>query len=365
MSPNNLQDRLRPLVERPGPFVSLYLNTEAASATGPEELDLRWRALRDRASESGAGDDALGVLDGIVSGSHTRGEGLVAFVAGDELAFRRHLDAPVADNVRVGALPHLVPLLDWEQDHPRYAVVLSDRVGADIHLVGGERDDETVSVEGDEDASKVNPRAQSERRYQNRVENTWEANAKQVADQLATIARREVLDFVIVAGDVRAVQFLQENLVQEVDAIAVELQSEPGSIDDIKEELETSAAAYTARTTKELVEKFQEERGQQDLAVEGLEPTIGALRMAQVDTLLLSLDSMDGSAWFSPSDLTQAALKKSTLVDIGLDDVQEARLIDVLVRAALGTGAKIRILPSLPQDQLPAEGVGGILRYTV
>lgn len=368
MSSRSAREHLRSLVERPGPgpVISLYLATEVSSETGAEELELRWRALREQASAEGADEAGLETLDGVVAGSHTSGEGLVAFVAADELAFRRHLGAPIGDRVAVGALPQLVPLLDWEQDHPRFAVVLSDRTGAEIHVVGGDRGDEALSVEGDEDPiRKVQPGGWSQRRYQNRAENTWEANAMMVADELATIAHSERIDFVMIAGDVRAVQFLSEHLVPEVESIAFEIDTEPRSLEEIQGELEAAAAAYTAQTTRVLLEKFQEERGQQDLAVEGAEATLEALRMAQVDTLLVSTGIEDGSAWFAPSDLTQAALSKSTLTDIGLDDVHEARLVDVLIRSALGTGARVRVLPVLPKDQVPNQGIGAILRYTV
>jgi peptide subunit release factor 1 (eRF1) len=366
MNARSALDHVRSLVERPGPFVSLYLDTQAASESGTEQLELRWRSLREQASAEDAGDDALAALDQVVHGSHRRGHGLAAFAAGSSVAFRRHLSAPIDDLVAVGPLPHLVPLLDWAQDHPRYAVVLADRTGAEIHVVGGHSDDETVSVEGDDDPiRKVQPGGWSQRRYQARAENTWEANAKQVADELASITRSERIDFVILAGDVRAIAFLNDNLVQEVESIAFQMDTEPHSVDDIKDELEAAAAAYTARTTKALVERFNEERGQRDLAVEGAEATLEALRMGQVETLLLSSGSGAGPAWFSASDLTQVASTKATLTGVGLDDLQETPLVDVLLRAALGTGAGIRILPALPQDELPAQGVGAILRYTV
>lgn len=233
-------------------------------------------------------------------------------------------------------------------------------------MIGGERDDETVSVEGDEEPiRKVQPGGWSQRRYQNRAENTWEANAKQVADRLADIARSEPLAFVVVAGDVRAVQFLRDNLVPEVEPIAFEIDSGLSSLDELREDLERAAASYEAQTTKTLLERFQEERGQQDRAVEGAEATLAALRMAQVDTLLVNPDSVSGSAWFATSDLTQAALERGSLMDMGLDDVEEAPLVDVLVRGALGTGAGVRIVPSPGDEQLPSDGVGGILRYTV
>jgi peptide subunit release factor 1 (eRF1) len=354
---------LRALIERDGPFLSVYLNTEAASETGPEEIGLRWRALAGEAAAAGASEDALAAVETIVGDAHQKGDGLVAFVAGSSLELRRFLPSPIADCVRFGPLPFLSPYIEWQQDHPRYAVVLSDRIGAEINLVGGFDVDENVSVDGiEEPLTKVNPGGWSQRRYQQRAENTWEANAKEVARELANIASEEEIAFVVLAGDVRARTFVRDNL--SIDLPLVEVDSEPVvSIDEIRDHIESAVAAYVGQSTKQILEKFQEERGQDDLAVEGVDATLKALRISQVDTLLLSRDAVDQTAWFTTSDLTQAALDKGPLTDLGIGDVAEADAGDVLVRTALGTGARVAILPALDGDHGPADGAGALLRF--
>lgn len=354
---------LRDLIERDGPFLSVYLNTEAARENGPEEIALRWRALADEATAAGAPPEALTAVEPIVADAHLKGDGLVAFVSGSKLELRRFLPSAIPDYVRFGPLPYLVPYIEWQQDNPRYAIVLSDRIGAEINIVGGFEVDENVEVDGlEEPLTKVNPGGWSQRRYQQRAENTWEANAKEVAAELANIASDEDIEFLVIAGDVRSRTFLQENLG--VDLPQVEVDSEPVvSLEEIRDDLESAVAAYIGQTTKAVIEKFHEERGQDDLAAEGVDATLEALRIGQVDTLLVSGDLDGGTAWFTTGDLTQASLEKGTLTDLGIGDVAEGDAVDVLVRTALGTGARVAVLPALPGDQGPAEGVGALLRF--
>lgn len=358
---------LRSLLERPGPFISLYLNAEAATEEGAEEIQLRWRGLRDRAIGLGADEGVLKLLDDLVPGVQRKANGLVAFIEGSSLAFRRLLSAPVEDGIFVGTLPHLIPLLDWQQDHPRYAVVLCDREGGEIHIVsGGHQVEDTETIEGDDSPiQKVSPGGWSQRRFQQRAENTWEANAKLVAEELGKIVSAEDVDLVVVSGDVRAIQFLKENVGQEVASLLVELEGTPEvGIESIGDELDRIVDAQVAAATERLLQKFQEERGQADLAVEGTTKTLDALRKAQVDVLLIAPGRLSGGAWFSSGNVTQASPSRSELTDIGLEDVTEGDLADVLVRSAFGTGARVAIVPQeLSDEQAPKEGVGGLLRY--
>lgn len=355
---------LKELFEQEGPFISLYLNTEGASENAPDELALRWRGMREEAIEQGASEQAITALDDVVVGSHRKGNGLVAFTAGDRLTARRFLSRRIADSVTFGATPRILRLLEWQQDNPRYAVVLSDRKGAEIHVITGHQVEETTEVEGDDDPiMKVQPGGWSQRRFQNRAENTWEANAKSVVDELGKIVSAEEIEFVVVAGDVRSIQFIKEHIPQEIEATSFELSTEPHQLEDIQEELDKVAAAWVGQSVERRLEKFQEERGQNDLAVEGVADTFEALRKAQVDTLLISPGRVDARAYFSKTDLTQASSDRSTLESLGLEDIEEADAADVLVRATFGTGARVLVIPDVGDQHGPRDGIGALLRY--
>lgn len=175
--------------------MSLYLNTEAERELGPQEMEGRWRNLRDEVDGGTVPDKALLLLDDVVDGSHRKGDGLIAITSGEEISFRRFLGSPVPDSISMGALPHLLPLFDHRQGHPSYGIVLIDRAGAEIHVVDDMRDEEVIEVEGDHDElRKVQPGGWSQRRFQNRADDSWERNAEKVAHRLARIIQAEGLD---------------------------------------------------------------------------------------------------------------------------------------------------------------------------
>jgi hypothetical protein len=86
-----------------------------------------------------------------------------------------------------------------------------------------------------------------------------------------------------------------------------------------------------------------------------------ARRRGAVGVLLVHDDVDDTrQAWFGPWP-EHSALTKQELEDMGVTDTSTARLVDVTIRAAAGTGAGIRIVPS-PGG--PLEGLGAILRWS-
>lgn len=366
MTNAKLLEQLRQLQEAQGPFVSLYLSTEGARELASEEMDLRWRGFRDEI-RGRVPDKALLLLDDVVEDAHRKRDGLVALTSGEEVAFRRFLTAPIADEVSAGPLPHLVPLLEWVQDHPSYGIVLVDRAGGDIHVVGGLREDLTIEIKGDHDElRKVNPGGWSQRRFQNRAEDSWEQNAAEVAGALDRIVEAEGLELILLMGDVRSVSYLEEHVGPNIRPLLHHLDTAPPTadrLDEIRDEVEAEVAALTGGTVRQTLERFAEERGQRDLAVEGDEATLSALRMAQVDTLLISRDRLGATAWFSRGDVTQGATSRGPLEEIGLGDLEEAPTEDVMVRLALGTGAAVSVIPSLPVDHGPRDGIGALLRY--
>jgi peptide subunit release factor 1 (eRF1) len=359
-------ERLQRLQEAPAPFLSLTLETRADSELGPQKIATRWRDLRREASDQ-IPEKALLLLDDVVGGAHRDGRGLVAVTSGEEILYRRHLPDEIGDGIRIGSLPHLLPFFDWIQHHPAYAVVIADRTGGEIHVVGSWGDEETVEVEGDHDEiRKVNAGGWSQRRFQNRAEDSWEQNAEEVAERLTQIMRAEALKLAVVLGDVRARAFLREHAPSDIAPLLFELDVDPNYRDDLENvrgEIEAAVAGLIARRIDQTLERFQEERGQEDLAADGLEPTMAALRMAQVETLLLRSSGLEEPAWFSPSDMTQGATRRGTLEETGINDVAQASTDEVLVRLALGTGAAVCVIPQLGEEHGPTGGVGAILRY--
>jgi len=197
------------------PFTSVYLPLDQTAADAAHQRDVGWRHLRDDLVAQGAPDDALDAVgDLVLAERHGATVAVVADADGRTLV--RPLREPLAHPVAVhGPLPHLGPLVAFAQSEPVYVVVLVDRRGADIvTVVDGVTIAADESVDGDPDAPirKVAPGGWSQRRYQQRAENTWEDNAAAVADEVAEVARRSGAAVVVAAGDDRARALLDEHL---------------------------------------------------------------------------------------------------------------------------------------------------------
>ena len=357
-----------------GPFVTVYLGTEAAVEQAAQQSELRWKTLRRQLEEDGAPGEALAAIDPLVPEAHHLGRTLAVVADATGIRLVRHEPEPPArDAGWVAPLPRVAPLIEWAQSAVPHLVVLADRAGADIVVFtrradrsgAGEAPVLSVGEESGEDPvlRKSNPGGWSQRRYQNRAENQWEQNAKEVADRVASLADETGARLIVVAGDVRALQLLREHLPERTLNLAKEVDGSraPGSgLDEVADDVVKLAATVVAEDSVEFLRQFKQERGQRDLAAEGVKATIEALAAARVDTLLIHDDPDDDrTAWFGPEPGMVAQTKKA-LTELGVPKPQKARLVDVAIRAAFTTGAAVRIVPSVGSVK---QGIGAILRF--
>jgi Bacterial archaeo-eukaryotic release factor family 2 len=361
-------EQLQSMLTTSGPFVSLYLNTEVENQEAPHEIHLRWQALRERALEKAAPEEALGALDELVEGAHKHGKGLVGFGTSGGLAYRRHLGTHLADRIAIDPLPHLLPLIEWRQENPSHAVVLAARGGAEIYVVRAEGEGSKVSVKGEAgDHVERTASGGSERNVHHRAENLVDENAAEVANELMRVVRSEGIGMVVLAGDERALTALRPHLSQSIGEDLVNLGEHAprgASSDDVAGEVSKALAARAAGEIEEVLGGFRAERAQGDLAADGAEATLQALRKAQVETLLIARTTDGRRAWFTHAEPTQAALREAELAELGLEGPTEAALADVVVRGAYATGASVRVIPELSDDLGPSEGLGALLRYS-
>jgi release factor family 2 len=356
---------LADLVAGSGPFVTVYLTTEADVDNAVHRSEQRWKVLRRDLADAGSPEQALAAIDPLVPDAHLHGHTLAAVATAEGLA---HVESsperPPRDRGSWAPVPALVPILEWRQSHPPHVGVLADRAGADIFLLRHDRPDLHREAGGDDDPlHRAKPGGWSQLRYQHRAENTWEHNAEDVAAEIANLFDRARARLVVVAGDVRAVQLIREALP---DRVAERLEvvdggrSEDGSEDEFAAAVHGRLAGAVATDTVRLVEKFREELGQDDRAADGPEDTIAALVRGQVEVLLVHEDPDDTRRAFFGPDPTSIGLRPDDLAALGVDQPFEAPLADVAVRAALGTGAGIRVVPA---GQAPTGGLGAILRW--
>ena len=356
---------LAEVVQRDGPFLTVVLATEARVDNASQRSQTRWRARRDELASSGVPEGALAGVDPLIPDAHLAGETLVVVATTEGVAHVSHGDGlPFRELGRWESLPVLAPLLELRQAIPAHVLVVADRRGADLTAVA-QRGEVERSVDGDlHHARKVSAGGWSQRRYQERAENVWEHNAKEVAETVIRLAGRVEARLVALAGDVRAVQLLQDALGDQVSAPVQVLdgsRTADGSEGIDPDQLRAALAAVTAADDEAVLEKLDEELGQGDRATQGAAATVDALAAAQVEVLLVH-DDLDGHrrAFFGP-DPTAVALSTERLHDVGVAHPQPGRLVDVAIRSALGTGAGVRVVAR--GDRLP-DGVAAILRWS-
>lgn len=364
------------LFDRTGPFVTVYLPTRPDIDNAAQRSLQQWRPVRDDLSEAGAPAGALDAIEELLPDAHHDGSTLAA-VADESgvLISRSGSEAPARPLGYFETLPVVAPLVTWWQASLPHVLVVADRIGADITAVAPVGGTSAENVEAENvNAEKVNGRAGphlhkqapggwSQRRFQERAENLWEANAKAVAERTASVAEYIGARAVLVAGDVRALQFLREHLPERVAVLVRELDGSRGADggdESFLEDARKQMASVAAEDTVAILEKFREEKGQADRAADGPPATIEALNAAAADILLVHDDPDDQRlAWYDPEGHV-VGLDRTQIEAYGVKQPAQARLVDACIRSALRTGARVRTVPSTAA----ARGVGALLRFT-
>jgi len=353
------------IVQRPGPFLTVYLTTEVSVENAAQRAEVRWKTVRTGLAGQGVDERILALVDPLVADAHLQGECLVAIATPGGLAHVAHEpDPPRRDVARWGPLPIVGPLLEWRQSQVPHIVALVDRKGGDLFVFPTTHPDEHVEIEGGDDPiHRSKPGGWSQKRYQRRAEHTWEANAEEVAAALTELVDEEQPRLVAVGGDVRAVQLLKEALPERVAELVQDVRgtrSSDGSVDAAVDDVTRAVATAVAADTTALLAKFREERGQADRAADGPAATLEALSRAQVEILLVHADPDDGrTAWFGP-DAIPVADRPDDLSALGVAHPEQGPLTEVAIRAALGTGAGLRLVPGAGG---PDGGLGAVLRW--
>jgi len=362
---------LRELVTPLAPTASVYIGREPAGPVEDPRLDLglRWHAIATRLSVQGADEPTVEAVADLLAGLSVYPTELAVFAAGDAVLHSHEIPGGARhDRVSFAAPPDLVPLLAWLQRHPAHVVVVTDRTGADIvatgqGLVAGTR---SVVVGPDDEIERNAPGGWSQPRYQRRAEDSWRHNAGAVADAVTHALRTVHAGLLLVAGDVRAVQLLEERLPAGVRrGLAVRHlpggRSEDGSAHlrqlAVAEALETYALDQAAT----LLDRFLADRGPGGATAEGVSATLAALAEGRVDTLLVADDPTDDRpAWFGPA---VHCIDDPGQVPPGTKgELYRGRLVDVAVRAALLTDAEIRVLDA-PEAAVLGDRIGALCRY--
>jgi hypothetical protein len=368
------QAEIAQVFQADGPFTSVYMHTEGDVEQAADRIALRWKNLRGAMLAAGVPERTVAAIDPLIEGSHMAGATLAVIAAVDGPRYSANLpDPPPRETLlRHGALPDVLPLLEAGQAAVPHVAVLTDRTGADMAARVADDVARTERVSGRVTPHLHKPQAGgwSQPRFHHRAEAIWESNAQEVADALARLVDQVRPRFVAAAGDVRALQLLQEQAPKRVRELLTVVGGEHGSLEAVFAEADKLAAATVEADNRALADRFDEELGQaaagaDNRAVEGAAATLTALGRGQVETLLLTGLFLDDkrTAWFGPAP-TDVGADRDALAGLGVPDPVEGRLVDVAVRAALGTGAGVRVLEADDRSRHgPGAGLGALLRF--
>jgi hypothetical protein len=364
---------LRDVLDHSGPFVTGCLDATHDDPAGEHEIDLRWSALETELRDHGAPDDLLArAREAATSSTGQAGKlGRLVVACPDGVVLDLTLPKPPLRSEAVyGPAPHLLPAVRGLSDDTPYVLVEVDHAGADVHWVGPRGVHEEQEVEGGHDVlHKIPGGGWAQRRYQSRVEDSWDRNAEAVAAELDSVVRRHRPPVVLLAGEPRAVSSLLAAVSQPVRDLAVVLDA-GGRADGVdataRDEAVATALADHRRTVRaQVVDRFAAGESRQDVAVQSLESVVDALRRAQVDELLLRDDPTSTlRLWVGPEPLQLAATREEVEA-LGVQDPGEVRADVALVRAAVGSDAGITLWGAETDDEIDlTDGVGALLRWS-
>ncbi|MCY1145504.1 Vms1/Ankzf1 family peptidyl-tRNA hydrolase [Actinoplanes sp. Pm04-4] len=362
---------LRPLYDRPGSWVSVYLDTTRSEQNAEHEIDLRLRAMRETLTERGADPAAIDAVEDVVrerpfvAGRH----GIAVFANGAEVALAETLPAaPISENAYVEPLPHAMPLLAQRGEEVPYVRVLADRTGGDIDALSTGGAPRHEAVQGGETfpIHKARGGGWSTLRFQHSVEETWKRNAGDVAAAAADLAESVGAEVIVVGGDVHAVQDLIAKLpkrwhdrVVRTEAGSRGAGADESALDDVT----LQAVAETAdRHVRDVIDRFRAQQGDGSAAT-GLTDVVAALQRGQVDAVLLINDmSSTDKLWIDPDDPTAVSVDDHVLREAGVKEPVKVRADAALVRAAAGTGAQLYLVS--PEQVELEHGIGAVMRYS-
>ena len=362
---------LRPIFDIPGPYATVVFDATRAHEDAAHEVELRWRSARERLTAVGAPDALLDAMEtaALAPTGAVGDHALVLIGAGERVRLARVIPGqPVREIASWSPVPHVFPLVRAYAFAVPFVLVVADRHGADITVIGprGDRLDEHT-VEGKTwPLRKVGVGGWAHLRYQHKVENLWESNAALVAADVDTAVAESAARLVLAAGDVRAVEKLEGELgttAKERFSALVSGGRAAGVDEDAKgEEIDRVVTQAAVAHVSEITEKYAQETGRGGAATGGLAGVVEALRRAQVETLLLRDDpSSDLTLWTSAGEPSLVAMDRAELDRLGVEDAVEDRADAVLLRALAGTDAGIALVAD-PTVELP-QGVGAVLRY--
>ncbi|MFE7529103.1 hypothetical protein ACFU7Y_25795 [Kitasatospora sp. NPDC057542] len=378
---------LTPLLDRPGPWASVYLDTSRATEDAARRRALLDRAAVQRLAVAGADAPSCAAVRGHLAEAPAAGSppGRALFAADGEVA----LDVPLAfsppDVAATWApLPHTGPLLGLLDDAvPACLVAAVDRTGADLERYELGRGEPLGTVEGpvwQGRGHRAPPVDRYEWHYRHRVEDTWERTAGIVAEHLARTWPHSGAQLLVLTGGARERRAVHDRLPQQLHSATVELEGGTGNGGTSREAFDRRLAAawkeHRSRHLAELLDAFHTGVGRPGehrtdaagtetapgQAAQGIPAVLSAARQHQIAALLLQTGGHDPErpVWTGPEP-EHLGVHRADLRDMGVRSPAQAPAADALLRAATACAAEALLVPDTAPG--PPGGLGAVLRW--
>ncbi|GAA1502445.1 Vms1/Ankzf1 family peptidyl-tRNA hydrolase [Terrabacter terrae] len=363
-------DLFHDLAEENGPFASVTFDVTRTDPANADHVESRWRAVADQLRTEGAPDEVVASLEEAALEPTGRGGewGRLLVANAEGLLLRHELPRRPEQDVTWGPVPSLLPAMRALAGAVPHVVVRVDHTGADIEVsTGAAGSEEELEVQGDHDVlHRFKGGGWSQRRFELRVQDSWEQNAATVAHRLDRLVRSDRPEAVVVMGDERAKAFLEQHAGEELKSLIVrsDVGGRAEGTDEEKERqaVEEILAAIRAQKEADLVARFEEQTGRAEAATEGLEPVVEVLQRAQAEELILVEGrEHDQQLWVGEGRL-QIGTSREDAEMTGAEHPVQVPADAALVWAAVCSRAAVTLVDRAQLN--PADGVGAVLRWS-
>jgi Bacterial archaeo-eukaryotic release factor family 2 len=349
------------LYRQPGPWCSAYLDASAGTVDIRESEDAKRANVRAALAAQGASEADLDAVEAVVQPAAGEPAPVSRFVLVRQgtVQINELLPGPLVgpEQVEVQPVPDLLPLLKHHPDDFPYVVAEVSRDEGEIrlHRAGQRRPEQSQEVQGSrENLHKVPGGGWAHLRLQHHTEEIWRRNADQVAGEIDRIIRDSGAKLLVLAGDVRARQLVQEQLAEASRAVLTVVDTHvhaPGADRDaFNAEVEERVAEQWATDQAQVLDRLAEQEGQANPeSATGLGVVIHALQQAQVDVLIFNdqtlaerrVLALGAEPWIATAEEES----------LGAEILGKIPAPAALLRAAALTDARILLVPkpALPE----------------
>jgi peptide subunit release factor 1 (eRF1) len=230
-----------------------------------------------------------------LDGNVPQGKGVALFSSAPRQFFQAHwLPVRVRDHLAWDLAPDVAPLLEVVDEYERYAVVLVEQNRARLFTVFMGAIEESAALRDDEVPPRHDQGGVSQSHFQHHHDLHVLWHLKRVAGRLAELFRRRPFDRLILAGPEEVTSelrpLLPDALARRVVAITP-LEASAGEREVLDKTLEIEAGVER-EAEERLLDELLETAGAGGRATRGLAPTLEALWLGEVRTLVVA----DGAA---------------------------------------------------------------------